>query len=48
MHAVCAATGLGSCVDMYLVNKGLHIGVDAGRVSLQTCLLQMAPNLQPR
>ena len=31
----------------YLVDKGLYIGVDAGRIGLQACMLQVTPYLQP-
>ena len=32
--AVMPVRRLGCCLKSYLVNKGLHIGVDAGRIGL--------------
>lgn len=40
MHVVA-----GGSPELHLVNKGLHVGVDAGRVGLQSCMLQVAPHL---
>ena len=34
------------CRERHLMNKGLHIGIDAGRIGLQASMFQVAPYLQ--